>query len=312
MDLSAAANAPASAVAAERRLAPEDRAAQLALGMVVRGIDAVASEEGPERVAVLDDVRTTARNGGHLAPASEQEFDGVPGRRSVLALARVMCPSLVRCHSWSTWRVCVRSARPMFAASTPCAAYQANFRSRCAQQICRRRIDQKPSCVPRSLTRMPWLPNQRLSATFVPDSKVVKTVTPLVACPQRERRAWWRYQFVPSVLHRRREGVAHCLLHWRIDSGRCERLRLRARAERDVDAEHVAEQLLHLATADVAVGAEQRDEGNERGAHPAWRARWQRAARRHPAGAIHSVKSELGHVGAGPNRSPKPTNSTPC
>lgn len=51
---------PAGAVTAERRLAPKDETAELALGMVVGRLDAVASQEGPERVAKVAQTRSAS------------------------------------------------------------------------------------------------------------------------------------------------------------------------------------------------------------------------------------------------------------
>jgi hypothetical protein len=55
---------PARALAAERRLAPEDKAAEFLLGVVVGRLDAIMKSEAPERVPVLEDGLARAADDG--------------------------------------------------------------------------------------------------------------------------------------------------------------------------------------------------------------------------------------------------------
>src|ERR1043166_5383726 len=81
----------ALALTSEGDFAPEHEVAQLALRVVVRWLDALAVDEGPERGAVLKDVIAAAGNGqwqraraleqqlDHRAMHSRSSFEGAPG-----------------------------------------------------------------------------------------------------------------------------------------------------------------------------------------------------------------------------------------
>ena len=77
----------ALALGAERALAPEHEGAQLPLGVVVGRLDVLAVDEGPQRGAVLEDVRARARNLRELGRdrALERGLDLLAQRGHLLA-----------------------------------------------------------------------------------------------------------------------------------------------------------------------------------------------------------------------------------
>ena len=65
----------ACTLTAKRGLSPEDEAAKFLLSMVVGRLDAVVGGEAPERILVLEDVKTGAAHDGKAAGSAEHQLD---------------------------------------------------------------------------------------------------------------------------------------------------------------------------------------------------------------------------------------------
>jgi hypothetical protein len=112
-DFMLAAKAAPRRLAAKRSLAPEDEAAELSFGVVVRRLDALAGREAPERLPVGMDVGAQPTDDGQVDAALEKQLDGLRAVRVRRAkVARVMSPARTRCHSRGTIRVQQRSRPP--------------------------------------------------------------------------------------------------------------------------------------------------------------------------------------------------------